>query len=310
MHLCYVDEAGNDQVLDVRDAPPVLAIAGITIADSRLKDFVWEYMAIKKRFNPQLERVKLSELIRTEVKGANLRADIRSGSHRRKRRAIGFLDQVMKLLEETNATLVGQIWVKANGAGISSGFYPDAIAGMAADVQAQLAAASSRGLMIIDAQTHWKTVPSVNGITTRRFRSGGDALDCMMESPVFGHSDAHIALQVADIVASALLFPMACAAFCADVTDNAHPHPAYAELQERYGSRLRDLEHRYVDAQGFKNGGIRVRNKRDFAPAHQLYSASPVQATVTPLRPDRRDRTRTRRGAAGTSQPEGAAPTA
>ena len=37
---------------------------------------------------------------------------------------------------------------------------------------------------------------------------------------MFGHSDAHVALQIADIVASALLFPMACAAYCYELGKN------------------------------------------------------------------------------------------
>lgn len=293
MHVCYVDESGNNQILDQPDAPPVLVIAGVTFAESCLKELVWQFLALKKQFNPTLKSGKLSDLIRTEVKGANLRADIRSSSRRRNRRAVGFLDNVLDLLEVNSATITGEIWVKNDGAGISSGFYPDAIANIAASFQAQMAAAQSRGMMILDAQTKVKNVPSVNGITTRRYKTGGDALHCMIESPLFGHSDAHVALQIADIVASALLFPMACSAFCGDLHDNAHTQQAYGLIQQRYGARLRDLEHRYVDADGVRRGGIRVRNKRNHLPGHRLYAAD--GQTVVPMR-SHRERKRTRSG--------------
>ena len=44
---------------------------------------------------------------------------------------------------------------------------------------------------------------------------------------MFGHSDSHVALQVADILASAVLFPAACSAYCQALTWNQHIHPGY-----------------------------------------------------------------------------------
>jgi hypothetical protein len=301
MHVCYIDEAGNDQVLSTADAPPVLAIAGLTLAEARLKDFTWRFLNLKKKFNPSLCSGKLTDVIRTEIKGADLRSDLRSGSRRRRTRAIAILDDVVDLIEDCGATLVGQVWVKADGTGVPDGFYPDAIAGMAADMQAMLAAADSRGLMILDARTKWKNVPSVNGITTRRFRSGGDPLSCMIESPVFGHSDTHVALQVADLVASALIFPMACAVYCQDLQGNVHAHhSAYADLHERYGPRLLALEHKYVNSDGYRKGGIQVRDKRNQQPRHLLYSkptlATTKAAPVVPLQRDPKARKRFRGG--------------
>lgn len=77
------------------------------------------------------------------------------------------------------------------------------------------------GLMILDSRTKVKNVGSVHGIITRKFKSGGDNLANLIESPVFGHSDSHIGLQLADIVASAGIFPMACAAYCDDLVPSA-----------------------------------------------------------------------------------------
>jgi hypothetical protein len=77
------------------------------------------------------------------------------------------LDKVAALLEETNATIVGQVRVSRDGGGITKSFYADAIAKVAADFHSQLAAADTQGFMILDARTKAKNTPNVHGITTR-----------------------------------------------------------------------------------------------------------------------------------------------
>lgn len=293
MHLCYVDESGNDQLLDSYEAPPVLVIAGVTVAQARLDDFVWAFLKLKQEFNPQAATGKqLTDTIRYEVKGSDLRADLRSTSRNRRRRAARFMGQVVTLLEQFGASIDGEIWVKADGGGVPQAFYPSAIAGIAKNFNAQLAAAGTNGLMILDARTKNKNVPSVHGITTRRFKSGGNQLPRLVESPVFGHSDAHVALQVADIVASALPFPIACSAYCQGLSGNAHAHPAYDSLRPVFGARLRNLENRYTDADGQRLGGIAVRDKRGNGASLEMYR-EPNGASVKRERPPR---TRTRAG--------------
>lgn len=127
--------------------------------------------------------------------------------------------------------------------------------------------------MILDARTKHKNVPNVHTITTRKFKRGGDELSHLVESPVFGHSDAHVVLQLADIVASALLFPLACTAYCGDLDDNLHLRSGYEQLRDRYGGPLRGLEHRYVDADGRKRGGVKVTDGRNRRPSLDLFQA-------------------------------------
>ncbi len=271
MLLCYVDESGNDQVLNCREAPPAVVLVGVTVAESRLKDVAWDYLQLKKMFRPQLCSVKLSELIRAEIKGADLRADIRSGSRRRIRYASRFIDKTLEILEEYNATITGRVWSKKDGETLPPFHYADGIAGMAQDFHAQAAAAQTQGMMILDARTKAKNTPNVHGITTRKFKSGGDPMPYLAESPVFGHSDAHILLQVADIVAASLVFPMACHAYCGDVQNNVHNDQSYRGIGERWGERVRALEHRYTDAEGRKRGGMVVSDARNRRSSVALY---------------------------------------
>lgn len=64
---------------------------------------------------------------------------------------------------------------------------------------------------------------------------------------MFGHSDSHVALQVADILASAVLFPAACSAYCQALTWNQHIHPGYDQIRAQFGPRLKALQYRYFD---------------------------------------------------------------
>jgi hypothetical protein len=275
MQLCYVDESGNEQPLVDRDAPPVLVIAGIVVAEASRKNLIWDYISLKKKYarHALTARSKLSELIAHEIKGSDLRADLRKGGRNQVRRAIGILDDVVDLLERHHATLVGYVHVKCDGKGPHKGVYPDAIARIAEQFEAQLRAADTTGVMILDARTKVKNVPSVQTITTRQFKTGGDTLPHLSESPVFGHSDTHVLLQVADLIASSLLFPMACSAYCDGLKGNVHHDSNYDQLRTRYGERLRRLEHRYVDDQGARRGGVIVFDTRNWRKSVELFTS-------------------------------------
>jgi hypothetical protein len=76
--------------------------------------------------------------------------------------------------------------------------------------------------------------------------------------PTFGNSDNHAGIQVADILCSALLFPIAALSYCLGHVHNLHVHPEYARLKQRYGPRLLQRQFRYQDGTGRWQGGITV----------------------------------------------------
>jgi len=281
MFLCYIDESGDEQPLRTRTDPPVLVLGGLIVEQGQAKNLIWDFLQLKKAFNSQLARddTKLSELIAFEMKGSNLRADMRSDSRRRRRRATGFLDKVLDLLVTYNVTVTGEIHVKGQRV-LNRWVYADAVAALATKFEAQLRAADSTGMMILDARTKAKNVPSVQRITTKRFKTGGDSYRHLIESPVFGHSDAHVVLQIADIVVSALLFPLSCAGFCLCLLDNAHPNTEYLSLRERYGRRLRLLEYRYIDKLGHQVGGVTVHDHLNHQPTLALFEPVDFQLTT------------------------------
>lgn len=272
LFLCYVDEAGDEQALRTRTDPPVLVLGGLIVEESHAQALIWEFLQLKKRFNPSLNRAdaKLSDVIAFEIKGSNLRADMRSDSRRRRRAAFGILDAVLELLERHNVVVMGDVHVKGQDP-LGRWVYSRSVSALADQFETLLRAANAKGLMVLDARTKVKNVPSVHSITTQRFRTGGGTYPHLVESPVFGHSDAHVVLQLADIIVSALLFPMACAGFCLCLLDNAHPNSRYLDVRHRYGSRLRLLEHKYLTAEGRRAGGIRVRDHMNHQPTLAIF---------------------------------------
>ncbi|MGX4691382.1 DUF3800 domain-containing protein [Streptomyces sp. JNUCC 63] len=266
MYLCYIDEAGNGQTLDPArpDAPPVLVVGGFTVHDSHIKGLTWDFLNVKKKYRPQLRHaVHLSEVVHTEIKGSDVRKDIRVGNRDRRRAAMLLVDSVLAILERCNARLLARVWVKEEGLPFNeTGVYGTSVGSLTETFQAQLTDCHSRGVVVLDSRTKSKNVPNVHCVTTRKYRSGGDSLKGVIESPVFGHSDTHTLLQLSDLVVSSLLFPIACHAYLSDVTWNVHCDDAYRPLREQFGERLRKLQFRYQDPVGKWRGGIVVSDRR------------------------------------------------
>jgi len=260
--ICYADEAGNTGLYHPADpaSSPVFALVGISVDETRADDVLMEYLRLKQRFVPVLRTRQLSQVIQHEVKGAALRRDIRKmGSLHTTRRALSYLNQLISLLERHHVKLMGRVLVKRAGEVYSSAStYPSAVADIAGTLDRQARDAGARSLLVLDAQTKVKNEGNVHQITTRRFRHGGNMFPTFVESPVFGHSDTHSLLQVADLVASGLVYPMACAAYLPPVPGDAHRDPAYQAVRATFGKRLAGLEYRYPGGNGNLRGGFRV----------------------------------------------------
>nr|WP_232542275.1 DUF3800 domain-containing protein [Nocardia bovistercoris] len=270
--MCYLDESGDEQALRTATDTPALVIAGLVVDNQRVHGLVYKFLQLKKKYRPALAKptVKLSDLITHEIKGADLRKAVRDGGRNARRAVYSLLNDTLDLLEDSNAKVVGKIHIKGT-APLARWVYAVTVAGIAEQLEAQSRAADTSGAIILDARTKVKNVPSVHRITTERFRVGGNPYPRLVESPVFGHSDAHVALQIADLIVSALLFPMACFAYSQGLISNIHINESYGEIRERFGSRLRLLEHRYVGAHGRHAGGVVVRDNLNNQPSLLLY---------------------------------------
>lgn len=103
MFMCYVDESGDTGALvpSERNTQPVFLVSAVIVKQSSLKQLTRSVIDLKKRFFPAYGNglVHWHDWLKVEVKGANLRRSLREGTHDAKRHVIGFMEQLLRLME-------------------------------------------------------------------------------------------------------------------------------------------------------------------------------------------------------------------
>ncbi|MFJ8309573.1 MULTISPECIES: DUF3800 domain-containing protein [unclassified Streptomyces] len=284
LHLCYLDESGTGQVLNpaVADSVPVMAIGGFTVPDSQFKALAWDFIALKKQFRPELRKAPtLSQVVHHEIKGETIRKSFRRPGRNQRRMAHGFLDHLLTILEQRECTVMARIWVKQDGAiNDDTAMYAASVNALCANFEHFLAERSSSGIAVLDSRNPSDNADNVHCVTTRKFAKGGDPLPHLPESPVFGHSNTHLGLQIADLLVSAVLAPAAAVTYAGDLTGNVHCHPGFVEVRDRHCPRIRKLQHRYQSSTGKWTGGVVVSDTRGHKSAGKLFAPSTMS---TPL---------------------------
>jgi hypothetical protein len=118
LYVAYVDDAGDIQTLNpaVADIQPIVAFGGIMVRQDKLTRLTREFLLLKRdHFGGRMTRGPhvLGDIL-VEVKGAELRTMVR-GSHRKRRVALRYLDDLLSLIEGFDVRLVGRVWIKEVG---------------------------------------------------------------------------------------------------------------------------------------------------------------------------------------------------
>lgn len=125
--------------------------------------------------------------------------------------------------------------------------------------------------MIADSRTPTTNAWVAHSIFTQKFKTAGDCYPRLLEMPTFGHSQNHAGIQIADLVSSALLFPMATRCYCYGHVQNVHVDRGFEVVAIRYGQRLQAMQHRYEDDRGRRIGGITVSDPLTRRPGGLLF---------------------------------------
>ena len=266
MHACFVDESGDLGVLRNPPQPndqPVLAISGLFVDVAHLASLTDDFLNLKHRFFPRLPyRSKLPlDRILPEVKGAEIRKNVLRGTPRQQSHAISFLDRTIGLLQRYDIRMVGRIWVKGIGRAFdATSVYTSSIQGICSYFDHYLNQNNSEaGVCIADSRNKSRNVRVSHSIFTKKFSAVRPDYHALAELPTFGHSENHAGLQISDIVCSALLYPIACFAYCTGHVQNVHVQQKALILRGRYGKTLKDLQYRYKHpTTGYNRGGIVV----------------------------------------------------
>ena len=208
-----------------------------------------------------------------EIKGAELRKSIAVGNRKEKRHAIGFLDKILDLLESHDTRFFGRVWIKGIGDLLKgTAVYTFSVQDICMSFQSFLSSINETGVVIADSRNKPKNSIVAHSIFTLKHRAVGDAFERIVEMPTFGHSDNHVGLQLADLVCSAFLFPMAMHVFCAGQIQSIHVRPGYHTIHSRYAARIKARQYRYQDPINQRwRGGITVSDALSKQPGSRLF---------------------------------------
>ena len=274
MYFCYVDESGGFEApSSTKSATPVMTFAGLIVDASIVPVVTRELLAAKERYYPGRTDHPLDGVLR-EVKGKDLRVALRANSRNRRRHATGFMDRVARILHDCDVRLVGRVWVKERDVGLNPrSSYTYALQDICRHFDHFLAEQQDEGIVVCDSRAPKQNEVVAHSVFTLKHKAGGDALPQVLESPLFGSSSNHPGLQLADLVASVLLFPAACLVYCLGQAPGKHANPRLERVRQRYGPLVQKMEYRYLDpADGARwRGGIVVSDRLGRRPSRALF---------------------------------------
>jgi len=249
-YICYVDEAGCPGALPSphSNVQPCIVISGLIVPQENVAELTREYLRLKRTFNPHYAANLQHDLqlILYEIKGSDLRSDIRKGNRNKRRRTFGWLDKTLNLLERLDCQLVSRIYIKPPGGAFDGKkVYSASIQKICETFQAFLEEKQGTGIIIADSRTPQQNQHVSQSVFTQKFKITGDKYQNILEMPLFGHSENHAGLQIVDWLSSTLLFPIATETYCRGYIISKHLNPKDAEIKSRYAERLKGLQFRH-----------------------------------------------------------------
>jgi hypothetical protein len=276
VYFCYLDESGGIEAPDSRlDATPVMVILGLIVDAARVPAMTRDFLALKRRHFPgRFSGTPALDHILTEVKGNEILQMTRSRSRNLRRQADVIRASLLDLAAAHECRVLGRVWVKEPGRTMSAkATYCYAVQDIAEHYSQYLQVSSSEGVLIADGRTQRTNVGVAHSIFTQKMRTGGDPYPFMREVPLFAHSDNHAGLQIADLLASTFVFPMAATAYCKPRAGAVHSSAQYDRIRQAFGHRLQGLQYRYRDETGRWRGGLVVSDPVGHKPGSALFGS-------------------------------------
>jgi hypothetical protein len=263
LYICYVDEAGCLGTLPDSNSSiqPIFVICGVIIEHTKLSDLTHDFINLKRRFYPNIfSRLQYLDCIKQEIKGADIRSSLK-GNQSQKKFALSFTYEILSILERYNIAIIGRVWIKPialpfNGRSI----YTSSVQKLAIYFQSFLVDRNNHGIVVADSRDPAGNANVSHSIFTQKYKPGRDPFDRILEMPLYGHSDNHAMIQLADLLVSAIIFPISTRVFCSGyVINTTHHHEEFLSIRSRFGARLENLQYRFIDpSTGRNSGGIIV----------------------------------------------------
>ena len=260
-----------------------MVILGLIVEAGLIPALTRDFLTLKRRYFPgRFTRGPALDHVLTEVKGSEILQMARSDSRNKRRQATLLRNALLELVDAYEAKIIGRIWVKGPGKALKpDSTYCYAVQDITLHSSQYLIDARSRGLLIADGRSQKLNVNVAHSVFTQKWRTGGDPYPPLLEVPLFAHSDNHVGIQIADLLASTLVFPMAAAAFGAPA-DSVHASPRYSGIRTAHGARLRGLQYRYRDELGRWRGGLVVSDPVGRRPGSLLFGGPEPESLAIP----------------------------
>lgn len=182
------------------------------------------------------------------------------------------------LVERYDLRLIGRVWIKGPDQALNPrASYTFAIQDIACHFNHFLVSKTGSGLMVCDGRAHSQDAQVSHSIFTLKHKQSGDELPRLVEAPVFGRSENHVGLQLADILASGLIFPIAARVYCSAHASGLDTHQDYDVLRTRFSACLRPQQHLYKDSDGRTRGGIVVSDRLGKKSSSLLFQSTSQQ---------------------------------
>lgn len=264
--ICYVDEAGDFSTLDSASSPnqPVFCLLGLAFEAIQIKTITERFLELKREFFPKkfaYLQLPMQSMV-MEIKGSDIRTDLRNEGRNAVRHHYTFLDKVLQLVEEVKGSIFARIWIKSVGQiHDHRALYTSSVQHVCRTFDKLLNDLDKNGVIIADSRAKAQNVNTSFSIFTQKFAYKGDAYPRLWEMPTFSHSENHAGLQIADLIVSGILYPLSSHVYCSGQINSVHVHPKFGDLKGAFGRRLKDLQFRYFDAlRNQWNGGLIVND--------------------------------------------------
>lgn len=251
-----------------------MVIAGLVANAASIPALTRDFLALKRlHFPGRFATGHALDHILVEIKGSEILQMTRARSRNQRRQANRFRLGLLDLVETHECRLIGRVWIKETGKSLSpDSSYCYAVQDISTHFAQFLAARNSVGIVIADGRSHHTNRRVAHSIFTQKWRTGGDPYPALRDVPLFAASDNHAGLQIADLIAATLIFPMAASAYCPRQPANPHSSGLYNDVRSQFGVRLRNLQYRYRNEAGRWRGGLVVSDPIGKRPGSLLFT--------------------------------------
>lgn len=250
--VCYLDETGCLGALptNTSDIQPVFVLTALFVDETKIRDLSKQFVALKVKYYPaRFAHLQHDlEAMRVELKGAELKKSLRGkNGAAAQQTAQRFLDDLLELVKASGCRLVSRVWIKGIGAPFKgASIYSKTTQKFAAYFELYLREKEHKGIIAADFRDPGRNSVISHAIFSQKFKRGmkGDAYPSIIEAPFYGISNNHAGLQIADLISSALICPMATFVYCTGHVNNVHVDAKDKDILARYKNRVRSLEFR------------------------------------------------------------------